>query len=66
LTRCSTSVERAALRSNYVGSPSSRCDEGLMSVAPSDLVADAQFARNDLKDFAFSGRGANLGGVDDD
>ena len=37
-----------------------------MSVAPSDLVADAQFPRHDLQDFAFSGRGANLGGVDDD
>src|SRR4029450_10095528 len=58
--------ERAALRSNYMGSPSSRCDEGLMSVAPSHLVADAQFTRHDLQDFAFSGRGANLGGVDND
>lgn len=38
----------AALLSNDVGSPSNGCDEGLMSVAPFDLVADAQFTHYDL------------------
>jgi len=59
-------VERRPLRSNDVGSSSNGCDERLMSVAPLDLVADAQFPHDDLQDLAFPRRGAHVDGVDDD
>ena len=54
------------LRSKNVGSSSNGCDERLVSVAPFDLVADAEFPHDDLQDLAFPGRGANVDGVDDD
>ena len=54
------------LRSKDVGSSSNGCDERFVSVAPSDVVADAQFPHDDLHDLAFPGRGANVDGVDDD
>ena len=54
------------LRSKNVGSSSNGCDERLVSVAPFDLVADAEFPHDDLQDLAFPGRGADVDGVDDD
>lgn len=59
-------IRTAPLRSNDAGGSGDGCDERLVPVTPSDLVADVHPSLDDLEDLAFPGGRADVDGVDDD